>query len=96
MKNLQSSVAASLLIVGGLILSLCASGVGTSSVSAESNPVQRTNPDSRRKEEKISDTLRGRNSSSDIVQVIVQLNSAPTGRLKALLQRNRFAYQRRL
>ena len=88
MKNLKSSVAASLLIVGGLIFSLCASGVGTSSVSAESNSAQRTSSSSRRKDEKISDTLRGRNAGSDTVQVIVQLNASPTGRLNALLQRN--------
>ena len=66
------------------------SGLVTSSVSAESNPVQHGS--SRRKDEKISDTLRGRNpqtsGSDEIVQVIIQLNSSPTGRLNALLQRN--------
>src|SRR5690349_8532812 len=86
MKNLKSSVAASLLIVGGLILSLCVSGVGTSSVSAGSNTTQRVSSVSRGKDEKISDTLRGRDANSEIVQVIVQLNSSPTGSLNALMQ----------
>ena len=84
MKNLKSWLAASLLIVGGLVYSLCLSGVVTSTVSAES---QRSSPNSRRKDEKISGTLRGR-ASSENVQVIIQLNSSPTGRLNALLQRN--------
>src|SRR5215213_9685874 len=91
MKSMKSSLAASLLIVGGLIFSLCLSGLVTSNVSAESNAAPRTSANSRRKDEKISDTLRGRNgkaSSDEIVQVIIQLNSSPTGRLNALLQRN--------
>src|SRR5215217_1895990 len=90
MKSMKLSLAASLLIIGGLIVSLCLSGLVTSSVSAESNPAQRAS--SRRKDEKMSDTLRGRNAkpsaSDEIVQVIIQLNSSPTGRLNALLQRN--------
>src|SRR5215213_5374833 len=90
MKRMKLSLAASLLIVGGLIFCLCLSGLVTSSVSAESNPAQRAS--SRGKDEKISDTLRGRNAktpgSDEIVQVIIQLNSSPTGRLNALLQRN--------
>src|ERR1041384_1614352 len=85
MKNFKLSVTASLLIVSGLVLSLCASGVGTRSVSADSNTAQRN---SRLKDEKISDTLRGRNTNSEIVKVIIQLNASPTGRLNALLQRN--------
>jgi len=88
MKSLKSSLAASLLLVGSLVFSLCLSGVVTSSVSAESNTSQRTSANSRRKEEKISDTLRGRTTSSETVEVIIQLNSSPTGRLNALLQRN--------
>jgi hypothetical protein len=80
MKTIKSSLAASLLIVGGLIFSLCLSGLVTSSVSAASNK-------SRRKDEKISDTLRG-HTSDELVSVIIQLNSSPTGRLNALLQRN--------
>ena len=72
MKQLKSSLAASLLIVGGLVYSLCLSGLVTNSVSAAN---------SRRKDEKISDTLRGRTSSEN-VQVIIQLNSSPTGRLR--------------
>src|SRR5215217_1644135 len=87
MKNLKSSLTASLLIVGGLIFSLCLSGVVTSRVSAESNIPQRTSSNSRSKGEKISDTLRHR-TGSDNVQVIIQLNSSPSGRLNALLQRN--------
>ena len=86
MKNIKSSLAASLLIIGGLIFSLCQNGIITSSVSAESNNAPRPSNNSRRKDEKISDTLRGR--SDELVQVIIQLNSAPTGRLNALLQRN--------
>jgi hypothetical protein len=88
MKKLKSSLAASLLIVGSLVFSLCLTGVVTSSVSAESNTSPRTSANSRRKDEKISDTLRGRTTSSETVQVIIQLNSSPTGRLNALLQRN--------
>lgn len=49
---------------------------------------QRTSANSRRKNEKISDTLRGRTSSSENVQLIIQLNASPSGRLNALLQRN--------
>src|SRR5215217_8043294 len=78
MKHLKSWLAASLLIVGGLIYSLCLSGLVTNSVSAAN---------ARRKDEKISGTLRSRNSSEN-VQVIIQLNSSPSGRLNALLQRN--------
>jgi len=78
MKHLKSWLAASLLIVGGLVYSLCLSSVATNSVSAAN---------ARRKDEKVSNTLRGRNSS-DNIQVIIQLNSSPTGRLNALLQRN--------
>ena len=88
MKNLKSWLAASLLIVGGLIYSLCLSGLVTNRVSAESNMLQRSSANSRGKDEKISDTLRGRATSSENVPVIIQLNSSPTGRLNALLQRN--------
>ena len=88
MKNLKSSLAASLLIACGLVYSLCLNGVVTSPVSAESNLPQRSSANSRGKDEKISDTLRGRGTSSENVQVIIQLNSSPTGRLNALLQRN--------
>src|SRR6185295_2778429 len=87
MKISKSSLAASLLIAGGLIFSLCLNGVVTSSVSAESNNPPRSTANSRRKDEKISNTLRGR-TSSEYVQVIIQLNSSPSGRLNALLQRN--------
>lgn len=89
MKNIKSSLAASLLIVGGLIFSLCLSGIVTRSASAESNTAQQASASSRHKDEKISDSLRGRNRTSDeTVQVIIQLNSSPTARLNALLQRN--------
>src|SRR4051794_12300336 len=88
MKNSKSSLAASLLIIGGLVYSLCLNGVVTSPVSAESNLPQRSSANSRRKDEKISDTLRGRANSSETVPVILQLNSSPSGRLNALLQRN--------
>src|SRR5215213_11860884 len=86
MKSIKSSLAASLLIAGSLILSLCLNGFVTSTASAESNISPRT----RRKDEKISDTLRGRNAktSDEVVQVIIQLNSSPTGRLNAFFQRN--------
>ena len=85
MKGIKSSLAASLLIVGGLIFSLCLSGLVTSSVSAESN-TPRAGVDSRRNNEKISDTLRGptAKNSSENVHVIIQLNSSPSGRLNAL------------
>ena len=82
MKNIKSSLAASLLIIGGLIFSLCQNGIITSSVSAESNNAPRPSNNSRRKDEKISDTLRGRRD--ELVQVIIQLNSAPTGRLNGM------------
>jgi len=83
MKNLKSSLAASLLIVGGLIFSLCLGALVTSTVSAESNAPQ----SARRSDEKITDTLRGRAAGSETVPVIIQLNSSPSGRLNALLQR---------
>src|SRR5215218_985246 len=88
MRNIKSSTAALLLIFGGFVFCLCLSGLVPSRVSADSTPAQRPNGNARRKGDKLSETLRGRTSEDETVQVILQLNSSPTGRLNALLQRS--------
>src|SRR5215213_5013575 len=93
MRNFKSPIAASLLVIGGFVFCLCV-GITPNGVSAESNIAGKPQIDktARRKGEKISETLRARGASStdqnDLVQVILQLNARPTGRLNALLQRN--------
>ena len=84
MRKLRS-VALSLIIVSGFVFFFFLTGFGPGSVSAESssNPT----PQSRRKGDKISETLGARNDNDEIVQVILQLNARPTGRLNALLFR---------
>ena len=90
MRKLKSSIAASL-IVGGLLFCLCLSCIVTSRVSAESSPAAKKG-NARHGDEKISETYRDKlNSTSgenETVQVILQLNASPSGRLNALLQRN--------
>ena len=86
MKKLKSAIAASLVVIGGFIFCLCPSSTVTSRVDAANNPRPNGNP--RRGNDKISDEFRGRLNSTELVQVILQLNSPRTGRLNALLQRN--------
>src|SRR6185369_15108994 len=92
MNKLKSSIAASLILAGGFVFYLSLNG--TSRVTAESSRATASpGTNAKRKDEKLSETLRERlkpssSSDSDIVQVILQLNSPPSGRLKGLLQRN--------
>jgi subtilisin family serine protease len=81
MKNIRTLIVASL-IACALLSSLCAVGFYPQAVSAESNKPRRS------KDEKLSDTLRQGIKNDETVQIILQLNGSPTGRLNALLQRN--------
>ncbi|HKG96882.1 MAG TPA: S8 family peptidase, partial [Pyrinomonadaceae bacterium] len=67
-------------------LSLYVVGFGPKGVSAESNISTTPGTAKRSQSEKISETLR--KNTDEIVQIILQLNATPTGRLNALLQRN--------
>src|SRR5215216_547440 len=90
MKYIKQAFAASFLLLCALVLSFYVVSLGPKAVSAESNAGSSPGKTRRSKGEKISETLRERAAKGDdeIVQVILQFNAAPTGRLNALLQRN--------
>ena len=85
MRTKRLSITASLLTASALLLCLCSGGIGPQRVGAESS---KTNAPKlkRTKGEKISPTL-SPHQGDEVVQIILQLNAAPTGRLNALLQR---------
>src|SRR6185369_7885934 len=92
MNKLKSSIAASLILAGGFVCYLSLNV--TSRVTAESSRAPASpGTHGKSKDEKLSETLRGRlkstsSSDNEIVQVILQLNSSSSGRLNGLLQRN--------
>jgi hypothetical protein len=89
MKNIKPAVTASFLLLCALVLSFYAVGLSPKGVSAESNAASGSGKAKRSNSEKISQTLRERAARGDeeTVQIILQLNARPTGRLNALLQR---------
>src|SRR5690349_19885761 len=84
MKTKRVFTAASLLTVCALLVCFGGMGVSPQRVGAESNK-PKTPKVKRSKGDKISQTLSDKND--ELVQVILQLNSAPSGRLNALLRR---------
>ena len=88
MKIKRLSTAASLLTLCALLFCFCFAGVNPQRVRAESikPPAGKAKRSGR---EKVSPTL-GQSVSNDgaLVQIILHLNAAPSGRLNALLQRN--------
>src|SRR5215216_5627283 len=76
---------ASLLTACAFLVCLGSFGINPQRVGAES-PKVKTPKVKRSKSEKISPSLNGHDG--ELVQIILQLNSAPTGKLKALLQRS--------
>ena len=81
MNKLKSSIAASLILAGGFVCYLSLNG--TSRVTAESSRAAASlGTNGKSKDEKLSETLRGRlkstsSSDNEIVQVILQLNWLP-------------------
>src|SRR5215216_5234675 len=84
MKIKDLSTTASLLTLCAFLIGVCVAGINPQRVGAESNKTLKVK---RSKGEKISQTLRHPTNDDELVQVILQLNSAPTGRLNALLRR---------
>ena len=84
MKTKRLSTIASLLTGGAFLFCLCGLGINPQRVGAES-PEVKTPKVKRSKGEKISPSLTGQDD--ELVQIILQLNSTPSGKLKALLQR---------
>ena len=84
MKTKRLSTIASLLTACALAFCLCGFGINPQRVGAESNKA----PKKRSKSDKISPSLSRQGRSDDeLVQIILQLHSAPSGKLKSLLRR---------
>jgi subtilisin family serine protease len=85
MKTKRLSTIASLLTACAFVLCLCGFGINPQRVGAESPKVKTSQ---RSKSDKISPSLSRQSRSNDeLVQIILQFNSAPSGKLKALLRR---------
>ena len=86
MKTKRLSTIASMLTACAFVFCLCSAGIGPQRVGAESTNIKPPKV-KRSKDEKISQSLSRQYGDDELVQIILQLNSAPTGRLKALLRR---------
>jgi subtilisin family serine protease len=85
MRTKRLFTTASILTACALLFCLCGAGISPQRVGAEST--NKAPKVKRSKHEKISPSLSRQYRDDELVQVILQLNSAPTGRLKALLRR---------
>ena len=90
MKRIKTSTVASV-IACALLSSLCAIGIHPRAIGAESNLNQTSTAKAKRsKDEKLSDTLRHRtkktsaSNDDETVQIILQLNGPPSGKLKSV------------